>query len=208
MILSKTPIISSRLFPLPKSALLQRHNMCGGVFEGVIQINDEIALRVYNAHLGARSQSDRVVQIMSIKEIIRRAPLEGGTWTGYLHDPLWKEDATPPPMPEEFILTGDFNFEAKDPEYDHLAGPMENDLTRLTSKDSYFDTWVITGNDENAGATFSYDPAKFATEGIRIDYAFVDQTLKNQITKTEIDEEAQGSDHQPYWVEFDFHKPN
>ena len=39
MILSKTPILSTRLFPLPKSALRQRHNMVVGVFEGVVKLN-------------------------------------------------------------------------------------------------------------------------------------------------------------------------
>ena len=33
MILAKTPILSTRLFPLPKSALRQRHNMVVVVFE-------------------------------------------------------------------------------------------------------------------------------------------------------------------------------
>ena len=60
MILSKTPILSTRLFPLPKSALRQRHNMVVGVFEGVVKLQNDGALRIYNAHLGARSQHDRI----------------------------------------------------------------------------------------------------------------------------------------------------
>jgi len=79
MILSKTPILSTRLFPLPKSALRQRHNMVVGVFEGVVKLQQDGALRIYNAHLGARSQRDRVAQINSIRDTIRRAPAEGGS---------------------------------------------------------------------------------------------------------------------------------
>ena len=136
MILSKTPILSTRLFPLPKSALRQRHNMVVGVFEGVVALQRDGALRIYNAHLGARSQHDRVAQILSIRDTIRRAPAEGGAWTGDLAHSLgehhghklWDEDATPPPMPESFVLLGDFNLEPKDPEYDYLVGPHDGDL--------------------------------------------------------------------------------
>ncbi|NQU58244.1 MAG: endonuclease/exonuclease/phosphatase family protein [Rhodospirillales bacterium] len=201
MILSKTPIISSRLFPMPKSPLQQRHNMCVGVLEGVIKLPNDGALRIYNVHLGARSQSDRVAQIISIKEIIRRAPLEGGTWTGQHYHPLWKENAAPPPMPVEFVLLGDFNLEAKDPEYDHLAGPLEEGAGRLTCKDNYIDTWVATGHGENEGSTFLYDPGASDSQGMRIDFAFVDQTMEKRVRGARIDGAAQGSDHQPYWID-------
>mgnify|MGYP003707265555 CR=1 FL=1 len=42
MILSKTPILSTRLFPLPKSALRERHNMFVGIFEGVVLQQDQV----------------------------------------------------------------------------------------------------------------------------------------------------------------------
>ncbi len=201
MILSKTPIISSRLFPLPKSALRQRYNMSVGILEGVVELPNDGALRIYNAHLGARSQSDRVAQILTIKEIIRRAPMEGGTWTGHHSHSLWKEGSSPPPMPAEFVLLGDFNLEAKDPEYDHLAGPMEEGTGRLRSNDNYIDTWVATGHGENEGSTFSYDPGAGDGQGMRIDFAFIDKMMENRVQDATIDDAAQGSDHQPYWID-------
>ena len=162
MILSKTPILSTRLFPLPKSALRQRHNMVVGVFEGVVKLQRDGALRIYNAHLGARSQHDRGAQIISIRDTIRRAPAEGGAWIGVLAHSLWEhhahtlweEDAAPPPMPESFVLLGDFNLESKDPEYDYLVGPNDGDLGRLSSKEEFIDTWVAAGNNENEGLPF------------------------------------------------------
>ena len=131
MILSKTPLLSTRLFPLPKSALRQRHNMVVGVFEGVVKLQDDGAMRIYNAHLGARSQHDRIVQINSIRHTIRRAPAEGGAWTGDLSHtlwedhghPLWAEDATPPALPASFVLLGDFNLEPNAPEQLPPPGP-------------------------------------------------------------------------------------
>ena len=90
------------------------------VFEGVIKLPHDGALRIYNAYLGARSQRDRVAQINPIRDTIRRAPApaEGGAWTRSHAHPLWEEDATPPPMPESFVLMGDFNLEPNDPEYE------------------------------------------------------------------------------------------
>ncbi len=212
MILSKTPILSTRLFPLPKSALRQRHNMVVGVFEGVVELQDEGALRIYNAHLGARSQHDRVAQILSIRDTIRRAPAEGGAWTGDLAHSLWEhhghklwdEDATPPPMPESFVLLGDFNLEAKDAEYDYLVGPRDGDLGRLSSGEEFVDTWVAAGHDENEGVTYTTDPSAGEARGMRIDYAFVDESMEKRVLGARIDEAAQGSDHKPYWIDLDY----
>ena len=212
MILSKTPILSTRLFPLPKSALRQRHNMVVGVFEGVVKLRDDGALRIYNAHLGARSQHDRVAQILSIRETIRRAPAEGGAWTGDLAHSLWEnhahslweEDASPPPMPESFVLLGDFNLEAKDTEYDYLVGPRDGDLGRLSSPEEFVDTWVAAGKDESEGVTYSDGPSTNPARSMRIDYAFVDQTMEKRVLGAWIDEAAQGSDHQPYWLDLDY----
>ncbi|MHA1166051.1 MAG: endonuclease/exonuclease/phosphatase family protein, partial [Alphaproteobacteria bacterium] len=173
MILSKTPILSTRLFPLPKSDLRHSHNMVVGVFEGVVELQQDGALRIYNAHLGARSRSDRVAQIDSIRDTIRRAPVEGGAWTSHHVNSLWKEDAAPPPMPESFILLGDFNLEAKDPEYDHLAGPRDGHLGRRSSGQEFIDTWTLTGHNEGEGSTYSADPASSDAQSMRIDYAFI-----------------------------------
>ena len=212
MILSKTPILSTRLFPLPKSALRQRHNMVVGVFEGVVKLQRDGALRIYNAHLGARSQFDRVAQINSIRDTVRRAPAEGGAWTGNLAHSLWEnhahtlweEDDTPPPMPESFVLLGDFNLQAKDPEYDHLVGPKDGDLGRLSSKEEFIDTWVAAGHDEDEGITYSPGRSSSDAQGMRIDYAFVDESMQKRVLGARIDKAAQGSDHQPYWFDLDY----
>ena len=211
MILSKTPIFSTRLFPLPKSSLHHRHNMEAGVFEGVIKLAGDNALRIYNAHLGARSQHDRVAQINSMRKTIRSAPAEGGAWTGPHAESMWKahghklweEDSTPPPMPESFVLLGDFNLEYKDPEYDHLVGPMDGHLGRISSAEKFIDTWVVAGHAEDEGVTFIDTSCASEARGMRIDYAFVDESMQHQVLGAEIDSQAQGSDHQPYWIDLD-----
>ena len=81
-------------------------------------------------------------------------------------------------MPESFVLLGDFNLEARDPEYDYLVGPRDGDLGRISSKEEFIDTWVAAGCDEDDGATYPADPSTSNAQGMRIDYAFIDQTMK------------------------------
>jgi endonuclease/exonuclease/phosphatase family metal-dependent hydrolase len=107
-------------------------------------------------------------------------------------------------MPESFVLLGDFNLEYKDPEYDHLVGPMDGDLGRISSKEEFIDTWVAAGHRENEGATFLDGSPSGETREMRIDYAFVDESMINRILGARIDEQAQGSDHQPYWIDLDY----
>lgn len=212
MVLSKSPILSTRLFPLPKSALRHRHNMVAGVFEAVVKLQNDGALRIYNAHLSARSAHDRVAQINAIRKIIRGAPAEGGAWTGpqtqsfsEANEPgLWGENSTPPPMPEKFVLMGDFNLESKDPEYDYLVGPRDGNLGRISSRDDFIDTWVAAGHSENEGTTYLEVTSSGDTRGMRIDYAFVDESMRKRVIGARIDEQGQGSDHQPYWIELDY----
>lgn len=204
MILSKTPIISTRLFPLPKTALPERHNMVVGVFEGVVKLPKGGALRIYNAHLSARSRQDRMDQIIAIRDIISHAPAQGGAWTGEQVHSLWAQDATPAPMPEPFVLLGDFNLEAKDPEYNLLAGPSGGDGGGASPAQHLIDTWVASGHHQNEGITYCQESGASDCQGMRIDYGFVDQTMQKWIVGTWIDQQARGSDHQPYWIELDY----
>jgi endonuclease/exonuclease/phosphatase family metal-dependent hydrolase len=211
MILSKTPILTTRLFPLPKSAIRHRRNMVAGVFEGVIELQNRPALRIYAAHLSARSPRDRVAQISTIRKIIRRSPTEGGAWTGPDADAmskvhgnsLWMEDSTPPPMPEQFVLLGDFNIESTDPEYDHQVGPKDRELGRIFSKEEFVDTWVATGHSEDEGCTYVEQTSAGESRDMRIDFAFVDESMQSSVLNAWIDDDAQGSDHQPYWITLD-----
>jgi len=80
MILSKMPILSTRLFPIPKTIIADQRNMIVGMLEGVVELSTGRALRIYNAHLSASSASDRIAQIHAIRKIIEQAPSEGGAW--------------------------------------------------------------------------------------------------------------------------------
>ncbi len=54
------------------------------------------------------------------------------------------------------------------------------------------------------GVTHNVDPSTSDARCMRIDYAFVDESMEKRVLGAWIDETAQGSDHQPYWFDLDY----
>ena len=194
MILSRTPIISSRNFPLPKFGTVVQHSIQQGALEAVIRSGRDTALRVYSTHLSHLSPATRLPQVEALLDIHRRAPSEGGAWCGSHPSAAagWTEGAMPP-MPREAVLMGDFNFRPDAEEYRRIVGP-DSSYGRLNNLEGFVDSWVAAGHAEHEGAT---------CEGQRIDYIFVAVAWHGRIRSAWIDERAQGSDHQPIGIELD-----
>src|SRR3546814_2281240 len=92
MILSRWPIISSRLHMLPKFDTVRTFNMIAGMLEAVIDAPGG-PFRVYAVHLTDVTPDERLAQIGKLFEVLHAAPLEGGIWSGY--DPQWEAVGTP-----------------------------------------------------------------------------------------------------------------
>lgn len=199
MTLSRWPILSSRLHILPKFKTGTVFNMVAGFLETVIAPPGG-PLRLYNVHLTDVTPDERMVQIARLFEVLRSAPAEGGAWTGF--DADWQAE-NPPPMPTEAVLLGDFNSLPGSPEYDALVGPKDRafDYGRVDVGHRLVDAWVASGHGESDGITFPAAPAKGYQRGCRIDYAFTTLGLVPRIKSCWIDNDAQGSDHQPVWLE-------
>lgn len=193
MILSRTPIISTRNFPLPKWGDRQLHSIQQGLLEAVVE-TDLGPVRIYSVHLSHLGPFTRLPQVERIKEILATAPEEGGAWCGGHPEPGsgWIEEDEPP-MPEAAILMGDMNFLYRGPEYESLVGGWSPHFGRLTNRRGLADAWVEAGNDEAAGTTYSGAEA-------RIDHCFVTIDLAHRVTEAWVDEAATGSDHYPLWV--------
>jgi endonuclease/exonuclease/phosphatase family metal-dependent hydrolase len=153
MILSRTPILSSRNFPLPKHGTLTQHSIQQGLLEVVVETPSG-PLRVYTTHLSHLAPETRMPQAEHILGILERAYAEGGAWCGGHPDPDagWTE-GDPPPMPREAVLTGDLNLEAGSAEYERLVGPCSPRHGRLNRRGGLVDAWVAAGHDERAGDT-------------------------------------------------------
>ena len=201
MLLSRTPILSTRCFPLPKLGTVAQYSLQRVALEGVIAAPGlPGALRVYSIHLTHLADATRGPQVDAILDIHRRAPAEGGAWTGPPTGSSWTTDGPAPPMPREAVLMGDFNLEPSSPLYDRIVGPLSPEYGRMNAIEGFVDAWVATGHGEREGITC---PASGASPDQRIDYCFVSTPLLPRLRACWIDDEAAGSDHQPVWTELD-----
>ena len=200
MLLARTPIISTRCFPLPKLATVAQYSLQRVALEGVIAVpNPTGALRVYSIHLTHLADATRGPQVDAILDIHRRAPTEGGAWTGPRTGSAWT-DGPAPPMPRDAVLMGDFNLVPSSPLYDRIVGPLSPEYGRMNAIEGFVDAWVATGHGEREGVTFPGDDTEPPQ---RIDYCFVSTPLLPRLRAAWIDGDAAGSDHQPVWTELD-----
>jgi endonuclease/exonuclease/phosphatase family metal-dependent hydrolase len=197
MLLSRTPILSSRNHLLPKYASLGPMSVQRSALEAVIETASG-RLRVYCVHLTHLSAETRMPQLARLLEIHRQAPVEGAAISGGALKEEWIQDGMPPELPGEAILMGDFNMEPDSEEYTCVAGPVSAYGGRITNPQGFVDAWVATGHGERDGVT-----ADIEGREVRLDYCFVSASLAKRIMAAGIDTEAAGSDHQPIWVEMD-----
>ena len=203
MLLSGTPIVSTRNFPLPKHGTLTQHSIQQGLLEGVVETTAG-ALRVYSVHLSHLSAHARLPQIDAILDIDRRAFGEGGAWCGGHPNPDggWIEEDEPP-MPRSAVILGDMNFAYDSEEYLRFVGPQTK-YGRLHRRDGFVDAWVAAGHLEDQGFS-SLAKAKSGKDrrDQRIDYGFLTADLAPAVSAAWIDDACEASDHQPFWFELD-----
>ena len=201
MLLSKTPIISSRNHLLPKYGMNTLVSLQRSALEGVIEC--ELGLmRVYSVHLGHVAAPERRRQIQSLLKIIKNAPNEGGAWSGKAAGHHWTADGPMPPMPSAALLIGDFNLEPISKEYEQLVGPIDNEYGRITRIDGLVDIWTGLGHAPDGPETKTCPANKPSKTDTRIDYCFATSDLAKKTVSMRVDQSAQGSDHQPITIEF------
>lgn len=205
--LSRWPILSVRTFPLPKYPVQGQINDQSCLAEAVIAPKGR-GLRIYNTHLNYLSQRQRRLQVTEVLRQIADAPRQGGPIEGpgvpeteYRQDwiAVGPEDLTPMPAPA--LLMGDFNMRPNAPEYGLIAGDTDPFYGRLTERTLFADALTLAGLPESAGRTHDdTDAAGFQ----RIDHLFLSGDLAPALRRAWIDDDADGSDHQPVWAEIDF----
>ncbi len=199
MLLSKTPILSSRNHLLPKYGMegplaLQR-SAVEGVIDGALGL-----MRVYSVHLGHAAAPERALQIDALLDIIQNAPREGGAWSGKYAGNHWKADGPMPAMPDAALLLGDFNLEPHSAEYEQLVGSTDPNYGRLTRLNGLVDVWTHLGHNLDGPETKTCPDEK---GDMRIDYAFATLDIAEKAKSMTVDQQAIGSDHQPIFIEFE-----
>ena len=195
MLLSRTPIHSSRTHLLPKYASLGPMSLQRCALEGVLDTPFGW-LRFYSVHLTHLSTETRMPQVERLLCIHRSATEEGGALSAGEIAEEWIRDGRPPALPAEAVLMGDFNFEPDGPEYQRMVGPVSPYGGRVVHPLGLVDAWVQAGHEELEGVS-----ADIRGRGVRLDYCFVSAGLREHIRDARIDGDAAGSDHQPVWVE-------
>ena len=197
MILSKTPILSSRNLLLPRTRSYGILNLQRGAIEALIETRFG-PVRFYSTHLDHRGPRERLSQIRFLKERLIGYPVEGGSLTGTTE--LGFDEL---PVPEAYIAMGDFNMLEGSPEYEEMAGRVDHEFgLPLVSNYAVEAARFLAG----PGATLAMtcvnmdDPADTAPHK-RIDYCFVQASLAGNIRDCRVDEAAIGSDHRPVWLE-------
>ncbi len=195
LLLSKFPILASRNHLLPKMSFHTQLSIQRSMLDCVIAC-PRGHVRIASLHLAHAAPPERIAQVERIRQLQAEAGRDGGVLSGTHEN--WQEDDAFPAWPKESVLLGDFNMTPDEPAYAALAGPMDPKYGRITEIDGYLDAWILSGGDPDAGHT------KFEETGNRrIDYAFVSPYLADRVRAVRVDGAAQGSDHQPLWLEID-----
>lgn len=196
MLLSRWPILSSRLLLLPRMRTYDKSNPQCGALEGVVDCPGG-PLRIYCVHLNHLSGAERMAQIDFLLPKLLDVPREGGAVSGTEHP--WPE-VWEVPLSEDFVVLGDCNLTPDSPEYNRIVGDPDYYYGSRIVAQHLVDTWVQAGHPQDEGVTW-YDETKNFESGLRLDYGFVSAGLAAKVKNAWIDDEAPGSDHQPTWFE-------
>lgn len=198
MVLSKTPILSSRNHLLPRMRTFDRLNLQRGALEAMV-MTPFGPVRFYSVHLDHTSPAERISQIRYLLDRANAYRDEGGAVTGT------SENGFPePPLPEEYVLLGDFNLEPGGPEYREIVGLPDVEFGYAARATLPLDAATLVPGMGEGRVTW-VDPKNpdHADRRRCLDYCFVHAALAPRVKACYVDEQAPGSDHRPVWLELD-----
>jgi len=195
LILSRYPIVFSRHHLLPKYGSIDPISIQRSAIEATILCGTRL-LRVFSVHLTHLSAQTRIPQIEKLLDIHRNAIHEGFPVSGKIEGFNWESGIVDQSVAGEAIIMGDFNCRPDSDEYLKMTGPVSEYGGQITSPAGFVDAWTYCGHDRMTGSTTDVNgvPA-------RLDYCFISTSLRHLIKNCNIDEQAQGSDHQPVRID-------
>jgi endonuclease/exonuclease/phosphatase family metal-dependent hydrolase len=194
MILSRWPILATRHLLLPRTRTFDKLNLQRGALEAVIDAPGG-PLRAYSTHLDHVSPDERLAQIHYLKDRILNFTLEGGALTGAV-----EEGFPDPPLPDDFILMGDFNMEPGSPEYLAMVGHADRYYGRTLRANQPVDAMARLGLVMSDTYTWAKPPGDGPVK-MHLDHCFVSASLAPRLKSGRIDTATLASDHFPLWVD-------
>lgn len=202
MILSRWPILWSRLWPLPKRRMIDPLNTQNAALEAVIDAPSG-PLRVLSIHLAHVGVEERLEEIDFLLAQHQRAPLEGGPWSGQDDEPArnWTEGQPEPPNPAPAIWMGDFNSEPFSAEYHRICGSTPyHPGARYAG--GFVDAVAAAG--QEPGSLHTHIKVIAGETRLRqLDHCFVSGELAHRVRSVRVDNGCTASDHHPLFVDID-----
>ncbi|TCQ99708.1 endonuclease/exonuclease/phosphatase family protein [Neorhizobium sp. JUb45] len=193
MILSRWPILATRNLLLPRSHSVELINLQRSAVEAVIDTPDG-AIRVYSVHLDHVSPDERMAQIAFLKERVLNFVAEGGSLTG-----IGSNRFPELPLPQDFVVMGDFNMEPETPEYIAMVGHDDRFYGRALRSNQLVDVLARFGR--LTSDCYSWIEPPEGPAKAHLDYCFVNHALFPRVRDVFVDMDAKGSDHFPVWLE-------
>ena len=202
MILSRTPIVWSRLHLLPMRRVLNPLNTQNAALECMVQtpLGPIRFLSVHLAHIGVEERLD---QIEFLLERHRRVPFEGGPWSGVDDEPHrnWTQGEAEPDCPLAAIWMGDFNSEPGSAEYRRIVGDAPYHAN-VAYHDGFVDAAIAAGHPAQALHTHVKEIGG-KLQKRQLDHCFVGGMLASRVQSVRVDNDETASDHHPMFVELD-----
>ena len=207
MLLSRLPIAWSRLHLLPMRRTIAPLNTQNAALECLIRTPCG-PIRFLSLHLAHIAAEERLEEIDFLLERHRRAPLEGGPWTGDDDEPArnWTNGEAEPESPAAAIWMGDFNSEPGSAEYLRITGnhPYHRGATYFGG---FTDAAVAAGNPPGSLHTHVKE-IDGETRKRQLDYCFVGSMLASRVRSARVDNSGIASDHHPLFVDIDLETPD
>lgn len=190
LVATRLPVTQVQHHPLPYPAdagVRSMPRMCTVVTLRDPQLG---AVRVMTTHLEYYSKVQRMAQAQALRDLHLAycaqalAPPEasddGSPFQGKVHT-------------TQAIVCGDFNLDARDPEYAHLV--------QAAPDGQLWDSWRLLHGGAPHAPTFRLFDRRYGPEPVVSDFVFASDSLKDKVRAFAIDAATQVSDHQPLMVE-------
>ncbi|UVK40636.1 endonuclease/exonuclease/phosphatase family protein [Mesorhizobium sp. AR10] len=206
MVLSKLPIVWSRLHTLPLRRTLRPLNTRNAALECMIR-TPAGPVRVLSLHLAHIAAEERLEQIDYLLGQHRRAPSDGGPWSGADDEPArnWSNGEAEPENPLAAIWMGDFNMEQGSAEYQRIVGS-----TPYHHGAAYLDGFVDAAAVACEPTTDFHTHVKTIDGRLtkrRLDHCFVGGMFAGRVRSVSADIGEIASDHFPLRVDIDLETP-
>jgi endonuclease/exonuclease/phosphatase family metal-dependent hydrolase len=202
MLLSRLPIVWSRLHLLPMRRVLNPLNTQNPALEGMIRTPAGPA-RVLSLHLAHIGAEERLEQLDFLLERHRRVEFEGGPWSGTDDEAHrdWTNGEPEPEAPLAAIWMGDFNAEPGSLEYSRMTGDAPYHRGALYAE-GFADAAVLAGHAVDGFHTHAR-MLEGREQRRRLDYCFVGAPMAHRVRAFGVDAANPASDHYPVWTEID-----